>query len=303
MREACRINIFYKYTTVRKPVDFREGLKGVCTALDLKGRVIVATEGINGTLEGTESNVTKFEELVHEQDGTPATYGDFSDMWFKHSKSVGNAFPRLSIKTRPEIVSLRLPGGRDVDPRKTTGTHISAEELHAMFQRDEDFTIIDMRNNYEHRIGRFDKSVEPETANFYELPEKVKNLTHLKNTKVITVCTYGVRCEKASAFLKSVGFKDVSQLHGGIGTYLKKYPKEHFKGSLYVFDKRMREQFANDYEVISTCARCHAPSEHIVNCSNGVCHKQHVQCEECIKSLGGPFCNEKCEASAMRTVT
>lgn len=296
------INIFYKYTLVRKPEAFAEWLRGVCGALDLKGRIIVASEGINGTVEGTLADVRRFEEKLNAQTGVPGTHGDFSDVWFKHSPGTGDAFPRMSIKVRPEIVTLRL-GEDDVDPNKVTGTHLSAEELHAMFENDEDFHIIDMRNDYEHRVGRFKGSIEPKTDNFYDLPEKVKDLEHLKDKKVVTVCTYGVRCEKASGYLKEQGFKDVSQLHGGIGTYMKKYPGQNFEGSLYVFDNRMKEQFTDDYEVIGKCARCGEKSENTVNCADDTCHKQHLQCESCISEYGKPFCNEKCAESASAAAT
>ncbi len=290
------INIFYKYTPIAQPEHFREWLKGVCTALELRGRIIVASEGINGTLEGAAEAIAQFERTLHAQNGVPSTYGDFSDVWFKHSPGTGVAFPRLSVRVRPEIVTLRAP--QKIDPNKVTGTHISADELHEMFENDEDFVIIDMRNDYEHRVGHFEKSVEPGTENFYELPEKLDNLAHLKDKKVVTVCTYGVRCEKASGLLKKNGFKDVSQLHGGIGTYMQKYPGKHFRGSLYVFDQRLREQFTDSYEVIAECARCGVKSEHIVNCANDLCHKQHLQCEACIEEVGAPFCNAQCAQQA-----
>jgi len=301
MEANFTINIFYKYTSIKEPEALREWLKGACTALGLKGRIIIATEGINGTLEGTETAIAQFEAMLCEtQNGTPGTHADFKDVWFKHSPGTGTAFPRLSIKVRPEIVTLRLP--EDVNPNKETGTHISAEELHDLFEKDEDFVIIDMRNDYEHRVGRFDKSVEPNTVNFYELPEKIKDLEHLKNKKVVTVCTYGVRCEKASGFLKREGFKDVSQLHGGIGTYMKKYPGKNFKGSLYVFNNRMKEQFTDEYEVVSECTECGAKTENIVNCANGICHKQHVECESCIEKLGAPFCSEVCQKAVQTAI-
>ena len=292
MSETYSINIFYKYTLIRDPESFREWLRGVCNALELKGRLIVAREGINGTLGGKKDDILRFEAALKAQNGIPGTYGDFSDVWFKHSLGIKDAFPRLSVKVRPEIVTLRLAD--NVDPNKLTGTHLSADELHEMFEKDEDFVIIDMRNDYEHRVGRFKKSVEPNTVNFYELSEKVKDLEHLKDKKIVTVCTYGVRCEKASGFLKKEGFNNVSQLHGGIGSYMKKYPGKNFDGSLYVFDKRMTEQFTNDYTVIATCTQCEEKSENIVNCSNKACHKQHVQCEPCIEKLSGSFCNDEC---------
>jgi UPF0176 protein len=159
---------------------------------------------------------------MREEDGSATSHGNFSDLWFKHSPGTGNAFPKLKVKVRKEIVTLGLGEEGDIDPNEITGTHLKPEELKQWIDNGEDVTIIDMRNDYEYKVGHFAGSINPKLDNFRDLAVTLPKLEHLKDKKVLTVCTYGVRCEKASGFLKSKGFNDVYQLDGGIGSYMKK---------------------------------------------------------------------------------
>lgn len=282
---TTEIIIFYKYTSVNNPGALVAWHKKFCGERGMRGRVIIATEGINATLEGTTDAIQAYEDALRQ---TP--YADFSDLWFKHSPGTGDAFPKLQVRHRKEIVTLRLPEGQDVDPNTLTGTHISAEELKGWFERGEQFEIIDMRNTYELEVGKFKGTTDPHTQSFYELPKVIDKLAHLKDKKVLTVCTYGVRCEKASGYLKQQGFNDVYQLHGGIGTYMKKYPGQDFEGSLYVFDKRLTENFAESYPVIGKCTFCKNPCERFINCANDRCHLHMIVCQSCGKERDG-LCN------------
>lgn len=280
------IIIFYKYTSVTDPVGFAAWMREIGKERNLKGRVIIATEGINGTLEGASEDIAYYEQALRE-----CEYGDFGDVWFKHSPGTPDmsAFPKMWVRVRDEIVTLRLkntPLG-DVDPRVDTGKHIQPEELKQWFERGEEFEIVDMRNSYEYDLGHFKNSIDPKTESFFDLPKVVKNLEPIKNKKVLTVCTYGVRCEKASAYLKQQGFTDVYQLHGGIGTYMKKYPGQDFHGSLYVFDSRLAERFTDDYPVVGTCYHCGTASETYVNCKNDSCHRHMIVCEPCNTEKAG----------------
>jgi UPF0176 protein len=146
-------------------------------------------------------------------------------------------------------------------------------------------------------VGHFKGSIESGMENFRDLPHIPERFAHLKNKKVLTVCTYGVRCEKASGFLKQEGFADIYQLHGGIGTYMKKFPGQDFRGSLYVFDDRMTEQFTQDYERIGRCFSCQAISERFGNCAFDDCHKQLIICENCALNAATIFCSPVCKAS------
>src|SRR5690606_14861554 len=154
----------------------------------------------------------------------------------------GEAFPKLSVKLRKEIVSGHLED-EDVKPWEMTGKYVSADLLHQWIEEGEDFTIVDMRNNYEYKVGHFENSINPEMDNFRDLKKVLKKIEPFKNKKVVTVCTGGVRCEKASGYLIKKGFEDVYQLENGIVTYMEKYPNKAFKGKLYVFDKRVVMDF------------------------------------------------------------
>lgn len=281
-----QILLYYKYVTIEDPVSFMNEQRALCERLELKGRIIVAEEGINGTVEGTLSSTEAYIEEMNKDER-------FSDMWYKKSEGTGNAFPKLSVKVRPEIVSSYW--GKEIDPSKETGKYLSADELHEWFEEKKEFYIVDMRNDYEHVSGHFQDSLLPDLANFRDLREEVKNLEHLKDKTVLTVCTGGVRCEKASAFLLKHGFTDVYQLHGGIVSYMEKYPNQHFKGQLYVFDGRVTMGFNvddPDREIVGRCQVCDQPSEHYINCANLNCHVHIICCDECCDENGQGYCKE-----------
>lgn len=288
MTEQYEVTIFYKYTPVEDPEKFMHFVKTVCRWNRLNGRILIANEGINGTVEGRREDLDLFEDALR-----TCTYGQFEDVWFKASPTDGTAFTTLKVKHRSEI--LNIGKGISIDPNQQTGTHIEAEELHQWFENQEDFAIIDMRNDYEYAVGHFEGAIDPGTRNFRDLESVMPNLAQLKDKKVLTVCTYGIRCEKASGYLKEQGFKDVYQLHGGIGTYMKKYPGQHFKGSLYVFDGRMTEQFTDTYEVIGRCTNCRIPNEQFTNCAWSTCHKQIIACESCAPNP--VYCSLTCETT------
>ena len=296
MNSPTEIIIFYKYTEVADPIAFAAWQKETCLELELLGRILVAHEGINGTAEGTPEQIQAYERRMHAQDGSPGTFGNFHDLWFKHSPGTGHAFRSLKVKIRPEIVSLSLPHN-DIDPRQTTGTHITPQTLKGWIESGVDFEIVDMRNDYEFKVGHFKNSIHPGLENFRDLQKALPSLEPLKQKKVLTVCTYGVRCEKASGYLMQQGFEEVYQLDGGIGTYMKQYPGEDFLGSLYVFDERMLEQESPTYEVVGVCETCGANTEHFTNCAFGDCHKKMLVCLSCLELTPSVYCNEVCKVA------
>ncbi len=273
-----------------------------CTELGLTGRILIAAEGINGTVEGRTEQIAEYERRMHALDGSVGTFGNFSDIWFKESPSNGNAFAKLKVKARTEIVATGLSAEEELDPNELTGTHIEAEELKRWIENGEEFEIIDMRNDYEHAVGHFAGSRESGMKNFRDLPQIAELHEDIKAKKVLTVCTYGVRCEKASGFLKKKGFQNVYQLHGGIGTYMKKYPGQDFLGSLYVFDNRMTEQFTDQYQKIGVCVVCTKTSERFGNCAWHDCHKQLIICEDCAVTQPRTYCASTCETSHKKTM-
>lgn len=281
--------LYYKYTKIDKPEDLLIQQKDLCGRLGLKGRIIISKEGINGTVEGTTNNT---EEYIKEM----SKDSRFSDIHFKKSSGTGNAFPKLSIKTRKEIVSAHLDE-EDLDPNRVTGKYLSPEDLHRLYDNGEEFYVIDMRNDYEHKSGHFKNSILPNLENFRDLPKIIKDIENLKDKNVVTVCTGGVRCEKASGYLIKKGFKNVSQLQGGIVSYMEKFPNQYFKGKLYVFDQRVLMGFqtnAPEHEIVGKCGKCDTQSENYINCQYPQCHKHMICCQNCIEK-DGVFCSEKCK--------
>ncbi len=311
-----QIILFYKYIHINDPEAVKNWQIEICARLGLKGRCIVATEGINATFEGTEDNINQYiKELQNDN--------RFLGIHFKLSFGNGNSFPKLSVKVRKEIVSLHL-GACDINPNEITGIHLKPEELHSWFMNKNkkparnassiadaggEFYIIDMRNAYEHKVGHFENSILPPIENFRDLPKVVEKIAHLKNKTVLTVCTGGVRCEKASGFLITQGFTDVYQLDGGIVSYMEKYPNEDFQGKLYVFDGRItmgpprlgEAGFYTDnveHKIIGKCDACKGESENYINCANPVCHRHFIICVNCLKeSEGKAFCPGGCVLS------
>ena len=285
--------LFYKYVHISDPESLVASQRLLCRNLGLTGRILIAEEGINGTLEGSADAIEKYCSLLLEDPR-------MADIQIKKSAGTGKAFPKLLIKARSEIVASHL--GSTVDPRTRTGKYLSAEELHAWFESTDEFYIIDMRNDYETRVGMFENSIPSRLANFRFLPEVLNSIRHLQDKKVLTVCTGGVRCEKASAFLIENGFSNVYQLKDGIVTYMEKYPNQHFKGKLYVFDNRILISFnagSPEHEVIGKCYKCGAPSEHFINCAWDECHLHFICCNTCLTVDGvlqkAVCCSGQCE--------
>jgi UPF0176 protein len=278
------ILLYYKYVAIADPEAFRIQHHALCVALGLKGRIIIAKEGINGTIEGTTENITIYVDTMK---ADPR----FADIHWKYSQGNGNAFPKLSVKVRKEIVSGHLDE-QDINPQEITGTHLKPEALHQWFNEKKDFVIVDMRNDYEYEVGHFEGSVKPTMENFRDMKRFTKELAPMKEKTVLTVCTGGVRCEKASGYLKQQGFKDVYQLDGGIVSYMKQYPGQHFLGSLYVFDGRVTMHYdkPEEHVVVGKCGICAVPCERYINCKNPLCHYHFICCTQCSPNMDGALC-------------
>lgn len=296
-----QILLFYKYIHISNPEEVRDWLRELCQKFGLKGRLIVASEGLNITLEGKKQDTESFIKEMEKDPASTTGESRFLNIHMKRSEGTGNAFPKLSVKVRSEIVSLHL-GTCDVDPNVTTGIHLSPEELHQWIADKKEFYIVDMRNAYEHMVGKFAGSICPPMENFRDLPKLLKTIEHLKDKTVLTVCTGGVRCEKASGYLITQGFKDVYQLDGGIVSYMEKYPNEDFEGKLYVFDGRVAMGFYTDdpkHKIIGKCISCDTPSENIVDCREFGCNGQFILCDSCekaqIQKRGHTHCVKKCK--------
>lgn len=284
---AYQVLLFYKYVTLEDPAAFAADFRALCERHHLTGRVIIAEEGINATLEGqTERTEDFLKELLKDQ--------RLKDMLVKRSEGTGEVFPKLSVKVREEIVGTHFPQEK-ADPRVRTAPHLTPEEMKLWLKSNEEFVIVDMRNDYEYAAGHFKNSINPGLANSRDLPEALPQLEPLKKRKVVTVCTGGIRCEKMSAFLMSNGFEDVYQLENGIHGYMEKYPGEDFLGTLYTFDGRVTMDFGGDREIVGSCYKCKSKTENYVNCANFDCHLHFLCCEECLSPEGAAYCSDTCK--------
>lgn len=282
-----QVLLFYKYVTIEDPQALRDWIITRATELELTGRVLVAEEGLNGTLEGVIENTQIFaRELLKDS--------RFADVKVKTSAGDGKTFKKLSVRVREEIVGTKFDP-KTVDPRVATGKHLEPEELRAWYENEKDFVIVDMRNDYEFQSGHFKNSINPGLKNSRDLPEALPKLEGLKDKTVLTVCTGGVRCEKMSAYLLSQGFKDVYQLDNGIHGYMEKYPGQDYLGTLYTFDKRVTMDFGGNREIVGECRFCSAKTEQYADCANPSCRLHFLVCNECEKTKS-LLCRPGCDA-------
>lgn len=284
-----QVLLYYKYVTLENPEKIMDAQRELCEKLNLKGRIILAKEGINGTLEGTAANTEKYIETM---EATPL----FKGISYKKSKGDGKAFPKLRVRVRAEIVTAGLP---DLNPNRTTGKYLSAKDLFEWFESKKEFYIVDMRNDYEYASGFFEGFIPSEFRNFWELKDILPKLAHLKNKTIVTVCTGGVRCEKASGFLVENGFADVYQLKDGIQTFMEMYPNKYFKGKLYVFDNRLTVGYnteSDEHEVVGRCFHCGISCDTYVNCEYNECHFHFICCVNCRDTeTGFAFDKKECK--------
>ena len=268
MSAAYPVILFYKYVPIDDPVDFTTRQRELCTALGLKGRVLIASEGINGTLAGPEPAMREYVAALRADER-------FADIEMKISHGDAQTFPKLAVKTRPEIVTLGAgPLAPDLD------NHLSPAEWKRTLEEDPDIVVLDVRNRYESASGKFANAIACDIENFRELPAYVEQLAELKNRKVLMYCTGGIRCEKASALFRSKGFTNVFQLHGGIVTYQEHFGNDHWLGECFVFDQRMTVRVDEALVPLGRCAHTARSTSRFVNCLHDPCHALFLLAEE-----------------------
>lgn len=278
------ILLFYKYVEMDNSEKFAVEHKKMCEKLGLKGRILVAKEGINGSVAGTVEKTEAYKEQMRKD-------SRFADMQFKEDLGISVPFQKMIVKVKKEIVTF----GQNVD-LKNTGKHLTPKEfLDICNSNDEDVIILDARNNYESKVGKFKNAVTPDIEKFSEFPKVVDGLKDKKDKKIVMYCTGGIRCEKASAYMKEQGFKDVSQLKGGILTFGKEFPDTTWEGTCFVFDRRLVSPVNSEGVAISNCETCGAKCDLCRNCSNLECDKLIIQCMDCKQKLLG-CCSEECFA-------
>ena len=266
----------------------------LCEALQLRGRILIADEGLNGTVSGRLDMTEAYMQALNTD---PRTKG----IQFKVDPAPGHAFPKLSIKRRKEVVTLDL-GEDDFSPDETTGKHLSPVQWRNLMSED-DTILLDARNQYEWELGHFEGALLPPVENFRELPDWVReNRSRLEGKKIMTYCTGGIRCEKFSGFLLREGFSDVYQLDGGIVSYGKEagVEGEGFSGKCYVFDERVAVEVnhTSGAKVVSLCQHCSGTSDRYVNCGWSRCNRQYFCCPTCNKDQRR-FCSSVCAEAAI----
>tara|TARA_B100001113_G_C21064601_1_gene602800 strand:+ start:66 stop:986 length:921 start_codon:yes stop_codon:yes gene_type:complete len=270
-----KIVALYKFCKIEDPIYFQKFIKSELSSLNILGTIIIGEEGINGTISGNESS-------LNEAITSLKSINLFQDLDLKESYSSKKPFLRLKIKIKEEIVSMGL---RDIDPTTQAGQYIVPEAWNNLIN-DKDTVLIDTRNNYEYSIGSFENSLNPETNNFKEFPEWVEkqgfNESDKKSKNFAMFCTGGIRCEKASSYMKNHGFKNVFHLKGGILKYLEKIDVEDskWKGECFVFDDRVSVKHDLSEGEYDLCHGCRTPiTEQDKLSSNYV---KGVSCEHCI---------------------
>ena len=278
---------FYRYVNIPNPLTLRDELFKSWSDFNCFGRVYLANEGINAQMSVPES---AWENFVSHLYSLPY----FKDVPFKHAvDGNGKSFYKLIVKVRDKIVS---DGINDPEfDAANTGTYLNAKEFNAAIEK-EDTIVIDMRNHYESEVGRFDRAFCPNADTFREeLPLVIEHLKGKEDKKIVMYCTGGIRCEKASAYFKHKGFKDVNHLQGGIIQYAQEIKEQKleskFKGVNFVFDERIGERITPD--VLSSCHQCGRPCDTHVNCKNDDCHLLFIQCADCATNMKG-CCTPEC---------
>jgi UPF0176 protein len=268
MAEVWPVILFYKYVPIADPVALASAQSALCVSLELKGRVLIASEGINGTLAGPAEGVNQYVVALKED-------ARFADVAVKVSAGDTGTFPKLVVKVRREIVTLNA--GEIVPDRDN---QLSAAEWKRKMERDPDTVLLDIRNRFEWEAGKFENAITCQIENFRDLPGYVSQLEPLKEKTVLMYCTGGIRCEKASALLRGNGFKNIFQLHGGILAYQEEFGNEHWQGECFVFDQRMTVRVEEGLVQIGRCAHTGRPTSRFVNCLHDPCHKLFLLSEE-----------------------
>lgn len=279
---------FYKYAHIGNPALFRDHLYLLLEPIGVLGRIYVAHEGVNAQVSAPTANMEIFRNTLDQitfLEGCRLNIAIEDD---------GKSFFKLAIKVREKIVADGLDD-KSFDVTQC-GKHVSAEEFNALAE-DANTIIVDMRNHYESEVGHFKNAITPDVETFREeLPLVEKMLEGNEDKNLLMYCTGGIRCEKASAYFKHKGFKNVFQLNGGIIEYARQVNAQglenKFIGKNFVFDERLGERISED--VIATCHQCGSPCDDHTNCANESCHILFIQCKNCASQYDG-CCSDKCK--------
>ena len=285
-----KVILYYAFTPLSDPAAIKLWQKYLCQTLNLKGRIIISPQGINGTLGGDINDLKKYIRQTRSYEG-------LAKMKFKWSDGTGNDFPKLSVKVRPELVAFGNPDEIKVDKNGVIGggKHLKPFEVDELVaKRGDDVIFFDGRNSFEAQVGRFKNAVVPDTATTRDFVSEIESgkYDHLKEKPIVTYCTGGIRCEVLSAVMKTRGFQEVYQIDGGIFTYGKEMGDERlWEGALYTFDNRMSIEFSDKSKSIAKCEKCSAPANRFYDCPKPPCNSLNLLCTKCAEDLSSQICN------------
>ncbi|MEM7362228.1 MAG: rhodanese-related sulfurtransferase [Bacteroidota bacterium] len=275
---------YFCFTPIKDPESLREAQHLYCVNKQLKGRIKVAPEGINGKISGRKEDCEAFINYL-KQDTR------FANISVNQDEHYGYVSEKMKSRTTREIVNAGLP---EIKPYEKTGTFITPQEFEAMAEEG-DVVNLDVRSDYETAVGKFKNSIVLPIKNFREFPNHLSKLEKYKNKRIVVWCTSGIKDEKATAYLLSKGFEKVYQVRGGIVGYGKETDGSAFEGVCYVFDNRLTVPInKKNPTTISQCHVCHTPSHRMVNCANMVCNRHVPICHPCAEKIEGA-CSIECQ--------
>ena len=297
-----KILLYYKFTPIADPEAMKLWQKTLCESLNLRGRILVSAQGLNGTVGGDMDDLKAYIKATKQ-------YPGFKGLVFKWSDGSREDFPRLSVKSRRELVGFKNSDDEfTVDENGVVGggQHIKPEQVHELVEKyGDDVVFFDGRNEHEAKIGKFKNAVVPNTNTSRDFIAELESAKYddIKDKKIITYCTGGIRCEVISAMMKKRGFKDVYQIDGGIVKYGEAYGDDGlWEGSLRVFDNRMTVDFSDHAKTIGECSHCGAKTSNFENCALPECNELVLICETCKEQPELLFHTDLCREKQMTKI-
>lgn len=289
-----KILLYYKFSPLSDPEAVKLWQKSLCDSLNLKGRILISRHGINGTVGGDIDDLKSYIKSTKQ-------FEQFKDIVWKWSDGSREDFPRMSVKNRRELVGFKNSDDEfDVDEKGVIGggQHLKPEQVHELVEKyGDDVVFFDGRNQHEAKIGKFKNAIVPNTNTSRDFIAELDSNKYdeLKNKKIVTYCTGGIRCEVISAMMKKRGFNDVYQIDGGIVKYGEKYGDDGlWEGSLRVFDNRMTIDFSDHTKTIGQCTHCQGKTSNFENCALAECNDLVLICEDCKQDPQRLFHTEDC---------
>ncbi len=294
---AQKIILYYKFTPIPDPETMRLWQKTLCDSLDLRGRILISPHGLNGTVGGEIEDLKKYIKATKEFPGFKGTV-------FKWSEGSREDFPRMSVKSKDEIVAFNAADELKVNEKGIVGggKHLKPKQVHELVEeRGDDVVFFDGRNAHEAAIGKFKNAIVPDTHTSRDFIKELESGKYddLKDKPIVTYCTGGIRCEILSTLMKNRGFNEVYQIDGGIVKYGETYKDDGlWEGSLRVFDDRMTIDFSDDAKTVGICTHCEGPTNNYENCAFANCNDLVLICLQCKQNPELLFHTEACRQKA-----